>query len=370
MSATFPTELSASVVIERIESGVLPREVQFTIAAGFLPLPQDDLIAVLAYLASSADESLSATARQALADVPSKIVLSFASNESAIPEHLARLAAATDDPPILEALIRNRAVSDQTVVELARNADGALQEVVVINQARILRTPEILDALLANPRLTPDARRRALETREEFFEKQAPKAQPEVAPALELEDEDERPADLPIEPIADLLEKAQALDESGEKPPQLEMNEADKRDPSKMSVFARVANMTVAEKVQLAFKGGKTERLVLVRDRNKLVCSAVMRNPRMNDIEVESIAGMRNVDEEVLRLIGMRRDWITKYNIVNVLVHNPKAPVGLVVPLINRLTLRDLKGLKDDKGVPEVVRAMARKLYVQRSQKS
>lgn len=367
MSTTSPAELSAAVIIDRIESGVFPREVLHTIAAGFLPLPQDDLIAVLAYLTASADESLAATARQSLADMPARIVLDFAANESARPDDLARLAAATDDPQLLEALIRNRAVSDDTVVQLARSADGALQEVVVINQARILRTPEILEALLANPRLTPDARRRALETREEFFEKQP--VRPQVEPEVEV-DEEEAVADLPLEPIADLLEKAQAEDASGQKPPQPEMNEADKRDPSKMSVFARVLNMTVAEKVQLAFKGGKSERMVLVRDRNKLVCGAVMRNPRMTDIEVESIASMRNVDEEVLRLIGMRREWMAKYNIVNILVRNPKAPVALVMPLINRLTLRDLKGLKDDKGVPEVVRALARKLYTQRSAKS
>jgi hypothetical protein len=91
--------------------------------------------------------------------------------------------------------------------------------------------------------------------------------------------------------------------------------------------------------------------MLLVRDRNKLICSAVMRNPRMSEQEVESIAGMRNVEEEVLRLIGMRRDWMSKYNIALTLCRNPKAPMGVVLPLINRLTLRDLKGLKDDKGV-------------------
>ena len=43
--------------------------------------------------------------------------------------------------------------------------------------------------------------------------------------------------------------------------------------------------------------------------------------------------------------------------------------MGVVLPLINRLTLRDLKGLKDDKGVSEAVRSLARKMYLQRSHK-
>ena len=128
--------------------------------------------------------------------------------------------------------------------------------------------------------------------------------------------------------------------------------------------------MGVSEKVKLAFKGGKTERTILVRDHNRLICSAVMRNPRMTESEVELIAGMRGVAEEVLRLIGARREWASKYNITITLARNPKTPIGVVLPLINRLTLRDLKSLKDDKGVSEVVRSSARKLFAQRSQKS
>ena len=50
----FPAELSGAGIIERIESGQYPREVVETIARGFLPLPQDDLIAVLAFLTNVA----------------------------------------------------------------------------------------------------------------------------------------------------------------------------------------------------------------------------------------------------------------------------------------------------------------------------
>jgi hypothetical protein len=79
---------------------------------------------------------------------------------------------------------------------------------------------------------------------------------------------------------------------------------------------------------------------------------------------------MRNVDDEVLRILGTRRDWTAKYNIMLSLVRNPKAPIGVVLPFINRLALRDLKGLKDDRGVQQVVREMARKAYLSRNTKS
>jgi hypothetical protein len=359
MSSATPIELDASAIIERIESGAYPREFLQTIAAGFLPLPQEDLVAVLAFLAAGNDAEISRAARASLEEMPSRVVVGFAENDRAPGLYLKYLAHATDDPAVLEALIRNRALPDEVVVQLAGVADAVLQEVIVINQARILRAPEILDALLSNPILSPEARRRAIETREEFFEKRA-RFQP-------VEDDELPDLSLSDDAIADLL--AKAPDDDVPKTPPLPLPPMVENDTGKINVFMRIQNMSTKEKVQLAFRGGKTERIILVRDRNKLVCSAAMRNPRMNEAEVESIAGMRNVDEEVLRIIGTRRDWTSKLNIINALVHNPKAPIGVVLPLINRLTLRDLKSLKDDKGIAEVVRTMAKKLFVQRSQK-
>ena len=355
-----PIELTASAIIERIESGAYPREILQTIAAGFLPLPQEDLVAVLAFLATGGDSEIAGAARTSLDELPSRVVVGFAENDAVPGRHLKYLAHATDDQAVLEALIRNRALPDEVVVQLAGTADPGLQEVIVINQARILRAPEILDALLSNPILSPEAWRRAVETREEFFEKR-------IQADLKTLDEELPDLSLSDDAIADLLERAPD-DDAPKVPPSLPAVFAE-NDPAKASIFVRILMMTTKEKVQLAFRCGKTERIILVRDRNKLICSAVMRNPRMTDSEVEGIATLRNVDEEVLRIVGTRRDWTVKQPIVNALVHNPKAPVGVVLPLINRLTLRDLKSLKDDKGISEVVRQMARKLFLQRSKK-
>jgi hypothetical protein len=364
MNAPASGELSASVVIGLIANGAYPREVVATIARGFLPLEQNDLIAVLAFLVESEDEEVAALARTSLAETPVRDMLEFAANDANDPAHLARLARVSSDNQVLELLVRNASVSDEAVVALARRGDARVQEVIVINQARILRAPEILDALLENPDLTPDARRRALETREEFFVKKARIAD-ELAEVLEPD-----LIDAPLDPIADLLQRAQEAgdDTSAETIPPL--NEVEKKDEKEGAIWNRLQFMTVSEKVQLAFKGDRMVRMLLVRERNKLICSSVMRNPRMSDQEAEAIAGMRNVDDEVLRLLSKRRDWMGKYNIMFALIRNPKAPVGVVLPLIPRLTLRDLKGLKDDKGVQQVVREAARRFYIAKAQKS
>ena len=349
MSSTVPTELSAALIIERLESGLLPRDLVETIARGFLPLAQADLVPVLSYLARQPDPAIAAMAHNALSEIPSRIVHGFASDEQARADHLGLLM---------------RAVPDDDVAELARRADAAAQEIVVINQARILRAPRILDALLANPHLSAEARRRALETREEFFDKKA------RAEAARVVDEDEADLELPTDPIADLLAKAAEEDAKNVVLPPPDVPATELKEEKKQTIFTRILFMTVSEKVLLAYRGGKTERMILVRDHNRLISVAAIRNPRITESEIEAIAGMRNIEDEVLRMIGLRRQWMAKYNIALILIHNPKAPVAVVLPLINRLTLRDLKNLKDDRNVPEVVRLTARKLFIQRSQKS
>ena len=353
-------ELTVSAVIGLIESGAYPREIVLTIARGFLPLEQNDLIGVLAYLGGGGDEEIAELARGSLTDIPSRAVAEFAADDTIEPAHLQRLMAATHDALVLEALIRNRAGPDHAIVELARRAEARVQEVIVINHSRILRAPEILDALLENPSATADTRRRVHETREEFF----------VKKARQLEESEAEPeiVDIPLDPIADLIERAEAVDEIV--PPSVALSELEKTDERTAALWTRLHHMSVAEKVRLAFRGDRTIRMLLVRDRNRLICAAVMRNPRMGEQEVEAIAGMRNVDDEVLRILATRRDWMGKYKILLTLVRNPKAPIGVVLPFINRLTLRDLKGLKDDRGVQQVVRETARKVYLTRGAKS
>jgi hypothetical protein len=366
MSSATPAELSASAIITQIDAGAYPRELILNFARGFLPLEQEDVISVLAHLTASADADIAGTARASLGEMPPRTVAAFASNEAANPDLLSKLAQATNDHALLEILIRNRALTDEAVAALAKVADPAVQDVIVINQARIIRAPAILDALLENPKLTADARRRALETREEFFDKKA-RAMKAVAEMAEFMEPELVAA--PIDAIADLFDQAMSLDDPAPAavaapPPPHVIDDKEKSD------WARIQNMTVAQKVLLGFRGDKTTRMILVRERNKMVCSAAMRNPRMTEGEVESIAGMRNVEEEVLRLIGMKRDWMQKYPIMSAIVRNPKAPIGVVLPLINRLTLRDLKGLKDDRNISEIVRQIAKKAYIARTQKS
>jgi len=143
----------------------------------------------------------------------------------------------------------------------------------------------------------------------------------------------------------------------------------DAETPDKAGTLARLVGMTVMQKVKVAMRGTREERAILIRDPNRLVAAAVLSSPKLTENEVEGIARMANVSEEVLRVIGANRAWIKSYSIVAGLARNPKTPVAISLHLLNRLTDRDAKMMATDRIIPEPVRLAARRRVAESASK-
>jgi len=125
---------------------------------------------------------------------------------------------------------------------------------------------------------------------------------------------------------------------------------------------AALSTLSVTDRMKLAMRGTREQRSALIRDPNRLVAAAVLSSPKLTEAEVESIAKMSNVSEEVLRIVATNRNWIKNYTIIAALVRNPKTPPALSMRFIPRLVERDIKGLTVDRNVPEGLRLAARKI--------
>jgi regulator of extracellular matrix RemA (YlzA/DUF370 family) len=137
------------------------------------------------------------------------------------------------------------------------------------------------------------------------------------------------------------------------------------------AIHRLLTSLPVPDKIKIATLGRREQRSILVRDPNRIVCTAVLASPKLTDTEVENFARMQNVSEEVLRIIGTSRAWTKKYSVIANLVKNPRTPTGVSLPLMLRLVERDLKALSVDRNVPESVRLGARKqLAVLQARKS
>src|SRR5262249_39167338 len=130
------------------------------------------------------------------------------------------------------------------------------------------------------------------------------------------------------------------------------------------STVQKIASLNVAQRMTLAMKGSREERAVLIRDPNKIVAVAVLSSPKLTETEVESIAKMANVSDEILRMIGFSRAWTKNYSVVHALVRNPKTPVALSMNFLARLSDKDLRNLSTNRNVPDVLRVSARKRVV------
>ncbi len=130
------------------------------------------------------------------------------------------------------------------------------------------------------------------------------------------------------------------------------------------STVQKIAALNVAQRMALAMKGTREERAALVRDPNKIVGVAVLSSPKITETEVESIAKMASISDEVLRMIGLSRAWTKSYAIVHALVRNPKTPLAMSMNFLPRLGEKDLRNLSTNRNIPEVLRVTARKKVV------
>lgn len=130
----------------------------------------------------------------------------------------------------------------------------------------------------------------------------------------------------------------------------------------RLTTMQFVARLNTKQRVQLALKGNREARSILMRDSNKVVIVGVLNNPRITEQEVETMTRMRSIPEEALRIIGLNRAWVRSYLIIQNLVRNPRTPAATSLPLLNRLFPKDLKELAKSRGVPEVIRKTSQRL--------
>ncbi|MBI4265956.1 MAG: hypothetical protein HY657_16395 [Acidobacteria bacterium] len=131
-------------------------------------------------------------------------------------------------------------------------------------------------------------------------------------------------------------------------------------DERRESTLQKIASLTVAQRIALAMKGTREERAILIRDPNKIVGVAVLSSPKLTETEVESIAKMASISDELLRIIAHTRAWVKNYGVVLALTKNPKTPLALSMNLLPRLNDRDVRMLSQDRNVPDVLRITAR----------
>jgi hypothetical protein len=136
------------------------------------------------------------------------------------------------------------------------------------------------------------------------------------------------------------------------------------------SLYAQILGMSIGQKIKLALRGNADARTILLRDGSKLVRRFVLMNPRIGDNEVLAITRNKTVDEELLRIIAEKREWMRLYQVRVGLATNPKTALPLAIRLVGTLDDRDLRQIAKSKNVQQGVAAQARRLLFVKQQKT
>jgi hypothetical protein len=140
--------------------------------------------------------------------------------------------------------------------------------------------------------------------------------------------------------------------------------------PKRENALQKISHLDVKGRIQLALKGNKEERSLLIRDGTKVVALAVLEAPKLSDGEVEKFAGQKNVLEAVLRQIPLKRRFMKNYKVVRNLVANPRTPLDLGLGLMKNILSQDLKNIAGNKEVSETIRSLALKMYKQKEEQA
>lgn len=375
-------------------------------ARGLLPLAQADLLEVLVHLRNASDEAVAQAAQATLDEQSAADILAVAKSSDAPASVLGYLAGReTAGQELHEAIATHANTPEDAIALLAGSTThGSVVELITLNQQRLIRAPQIIDAVLQNAARTGEAERRARETQREFFEKERGARQiaeelrargnsaaaeffesAELAPVdgelsaddawllaqhLEVSDADIDDSWLARERIEEMLvEAAEQTAANVQAVIKAETIDTGEVAPERVSLIRRLMFMTVKDRVKFALKGDREARGILVRDSNRVVATAVIYNPRITENEIESIANMRTVSEDVLRLVGLNRAWTRSYKIIHNLARNPRTPMATAVQILPRIQAKDLVALSENRNITEAVRRQAYRLVQTRKGK-
>ncbi|MFQ5328556.1 MAG: hypothetical protein ACE5D4_01030 [Thermodesulfobacteriota bacterium] len=304
----------------------MAKENRLATARGEVSLEPRDLVMALFILGHDKEPDVAAAARKSFSKLSADIVI--IGLNGAVEPLLLKTVAMThaDDDDVLHTIALHENCDDKTLAMVAAKGPESVAAIIANNGELLRAHPSIIEALKGNPHCSKETLAEA------------------VRLSLAGEDDGEEeggPAD-------------------SRKPDTAEMEEPG-ADEDK-STYEKIKGMNVAEKVKAALLGNKEVRDILIKERNQVIATSVLRNPRITDEELIRVAKSRESSEEMLRVIAGNKKYLKNYAIKRAMVTNPKTPLHYSLKFINVLHAKDIRNIAKSRNVPGPIAAAARRI--------
>ena len=355
-----------------------PTPAKLFAAKGLAPLPPPTMLAVVCGLCYDPDVEVAKAAKKTIAELPEKLFKAALSG--GVPAiGLAILVQLCGKQPARQRwVVLQRATPDGAIATVAATAVYEVASVIARDQQRCQRSEAIVRALEQNPNL-PRAEQEALfdflvrqniawvglKSLDEAHARLTGDTGAKVSEEAARQEAAKAAAKLPGAPEPEPPAPSSVSKSSVEKAPvatEPETAAVKKEDERPLSVAQQLAGMPAGKKVAMASKGNREVRAILLRDSNKVVASAAIRNPQITESEIIATAQNRAASADVIRIIAGSKDMTRSYGVKVALVFNPKTPLPIAMALLRRLQKRDLKNVATSRGIPTPLVNLAKKL--------
>ena len=330
--------LKVSPEVARIVKPGTPRDSQLAAAQGTLSFKGKDLLTVLFFLCHSRDPLIKSNAIKTLRKIPQHNLVEILKDKSLHPQLIELVAKASlADFNTISSILSHPSTELRTVLFLAKNAGPKVLESLVNNQNFSAVQIQITEAIFSNPQAGVELKNRLSQLSNLPLNGQDSISSQEIAGEESTNQEDEGRSQEEIEQFID------AADRDG------------------LSKYQIALELKVAEKIKLGLTGDKEWRSLMIKQPNKLIQGAVLKNPRITDGEVLMVANNKSSSEDLVRAILINKDWMKHYDIKKALATHPKTPLAKAIRLVPSLTTKDIKQLAKSRQVSTIISTAARK---------
>lgn len=348
--------VSKNPLVQKIVDGAVKADLMDMLIRKELPLTEEEYLECLVY--ALRNDSYKVNALQKLRDIPDSVKISYVEKSDAnqrVSYFIVVEALERHNNAIIARVVRNQAMPVEFLQKIAEKGSADDLEILIDNQIKLIAYPDLLNIIEKNPVASNFIKGKIQEIREFYLSAQM----------------DDIKAEDVMDDVKELLSQSSQINED---------NDADSITPEDgdddiskiieiktLSALQEINMLNISERIKLALVGSKTQRMILIKDTNKLVALAVLSSPKIGIDEIAQLVNNKSISAELIARISKNRDWTKNYNIIMELVHNPKTPLQEAMGFVKQLFFRDLELVARSKNVNPVIRTVAMNYLRQKS---
>lgn len=130
------------------------------------------------------------------------------------------------------------------------------------------------------------------------------------------------------------------------------------------NLFANFEKLSRNEQIQLALKGNRPARQLILRKGSAEIMRFLLQNPKLSEYEVAEIAASRSSNQEMMEAISKNKDWMKIDRVRYNLIKNYNTPVPVALRFVPFLKVQDMNNLLKTRALRKPIETAIRRIVL------